>query len=391
MKVLTIAWIALRRLLRDRQGLFFVLLFPIIITVLISFAIFREQNQPLKVGLINQSDGPLASQLEDALKDSEALRVTGFTDRGELEESVRRDSVAGGIVIPKNYDEDLSSVAGAQILFLPSPKAGSPQAVQAQVTSVISGQGTLVRAALFASQTGSGSVEQNIERAARLQPRDAGRISVSSELVGTLDEDTEYAGFNYPSASNMVLFMFITSLTAASQLIEARRQGISRRMLATPTSPTQVILGTALGRFVIALFQGLFIIGVSAVAFGVDWGDPVGAAALVLSFCLVSTGVAILFGSILKTPEQAGLGVPIGIAMGMLGGTMWPLEIVPTGMRAAGHVTPHAWAMDGFISLLRGSPASEVITEVTVLLGFAVILLAISIRMFRRRITQGAG
>ncbi|HEU5470800.1 MAG TPA: hypothetical protein VFV67_09105 [Actinophytocola sp.] len=50
------------------------------------------------------------------------------------------------------------------------------------------------------------------------------------------------------------------------------------------------------------------------------------AAALITVWALVGTGTGILAGTLSRTPEQAGA---IGIAAGMLGGAMWPLEIVP--------------------------------------------------------------
>ncbi|MBW3589799.1 MAG: ABC transporter permease, partial [Actinobacteria bacterium] len=194
-------------------------------------------------------------------------------------------------------------------------------------------------------------------------------------------------GFTYPSASNLVLFVFITSVTASAQLIEARRAGISRRMLSTPTSSLAIMLGTTLGRFTIALFQGLFIFAMGSLVFGVDFGDPIGTLVLIFMFCLVATGTAMLVGAVLRTPEQAGLGVPFGIGLGMLGGCMWPLEIVGPTMRTIGHGTPHAWAMDGFIALLRGHPASAITTELLVLGGFAIGLIFISVPLFRRRLT----
>ena len=68
--------------------------------------------------------------------------------------------------------------------------------------------------------------------------------------------------------------MFITSLAGAAGLIEARRLGVTRRLVATPTTVATVLFGEALGRFALALLQGLIIFGVGWLVFGVDWGHP---------------------------------------------------------------------------------------------------------------------
>lgn len=62
--------------------------------------------------------------------------------------------------------------------------------------------------------------------------------------------------------------------------------------------------GEALGRFAVALTQGLVIMVGSALLFGVGWGDPLGAGVLLL-FCLVGSGAAMLLGSLFRTEGPA--------------------------------------------------------------------------------------
>ncbi len=61
-------------------------------------------------------------------------------------------------------------------------------------------------------------------------------------------------------------------------------------------------------------------------------------------------------------------------------GCLWPLAIVPASLRVIGHLTPHASAMDGFIEVIgnRGS-LGDIVPELVVLLGFAAVLLPLSV------------
>jgi ABC-2 type transport system permease protein len=95
-------------------------------------------------------------------------------------------------------------------------------------------------------------------------------------------------------------------------------------------------------------------------------------------------------GTIARTEEQAGtIGPAVGIALGMLGGCMWPLFIVPPIMQTIGHATPHAWAMDGFIALIaRRAGVADIVGSLLALVVFAALLLTIGAWGVRRTATR---
>ena len=214
-------------------------------------------------------------------------------------------------------------------------------------------------------------------------------IGVRSLVV---DSESGYlpSGFGYSAPTMLVLFVFLSSLTGGAAMIESSRLGIHARMLAAPLRPGAIVAGESASYLGIALLQSLIIVLVGALVFGVDWGDTTAAAALVAVWALVGTGAGMLAGTLFRTTEQAtAIGTTAGIAFGMLGGTMWPLEIVPPAMRAAGHLVPHAWAVDGWVEVLsRGGGIAEIATELAVLAGFAAGLLTLSSLRLRHRLTS---
>jgi len=114
--------------------------------------------------------------------------------------------------------------------------------------------------------------------------------------------------------------------------------------------------------------------------------------ALLVAFALVSTGAALLVATLARTPEQAlSVTPPLGIALGMLGGCMWPLSIVGTPMRLVGHVFPHAWAMDAFVAVIgHHAGAGAIWRQLLVLAGFAAALLVLATARLRRVLLSGA-
>lgn len=119
------------------------------------------------------------------------------------------------------------------------------------------------------------------------------------------DEQAFTFGVDQSAQHNLVLFVFITSLTGGAALIESRRLGTARRMLASPASPATILIGEAAARFAIALGQALIVLAGATLFFGARWGDPLAVTVVVLVFCLVGTGAAMLFGSVLSSTEQA--------------------------------------------------------------------------------------
>jgi ABC-2 type transport system permease protein len=267
---------------------------------------------------------------------------------------------------------------------------GSPAGVRSAISQAVAAQGAELQAAIFTSKPTNTPVETTLTQARRTAELfSATEIGVVAKTVGSGDEE-EYLppGIGYQAPSNLILFVFITSVAGSALLIRSRQLRVTQRMYATPTTSRTIVAGEVLARLAIAGYQAVLIVVAGTLFFGVDFGDPLAATVLVVVFVLVGTSVGMLMGTIFSTPEQAGsIGPMAGIAMGMLGGCMWPLEIVPEPMQRIGHLFPHAWAMDAWIKLIgRGGDLASIATNLLVMLGFVVVLLPLATWRLRRAI-----
>jgi ABC-2 type transport system permease protein len=384
-KALVMTGSVLRRLARDRLALFFIVLLPVVIILIIGLAFGDAGSERLPVGVVDQGAGRLGSELRAELETSPALDPRAYEDEDALRKAVRRGVVAAGVVLPAGYDQALRDGRPAEVTFVVDLTRPAPAPVRSAVAAVVARQAAEVKAAGFAAGQHGVPFDTALARARALAAQGVDQVRVEATSIGGREEALP-DGFNYTAPANLVLFVFITSVAGAAGLIEARRLGVTRRLLATPTTVTTILFGETLGRFAIALVQGMIIFGVGWLLFGVDWGDPPAALLLVVTFALVATGVGMLLGSVLRNAEQAtSIGPPVGIALGMLGGCMWPLAIVPEPMRAFGHLFPQAWAMDGFIALIaRDAGLAGIARELAVLAAFAAVLLALAIWRLRR-------
>jgi ABC-2 type transport system permease protein len=369
------------RTVRDRTAMFFIVLLPVFIILLIGISIGGEMNK-LALGVIDKDGGPLAAELRRELVRQPRLRVVRSSDEEAMRAAVRHAELVAGVVIPAGYSDALRAGQAKPVEFVTDPSGQASVAARAPVAAAVDHQAGTFGAARFAADKAGVPLDATIATAQDLSA--SGGVEV--DVTTTSGARRIPQGFNYTAPSNLVLFVFITSLAAASLIVDARRFGVTRRMLSTPTPPRVILVGQGLSRFALAVFQGLFIVVVGRVVFGVDWGDPVGAGLIVGVFALVSTGAALLMGTVARTPDQAGtMGPAVGIALGMLGGCMWPLFIVPPIMQTIGHATPHAWAMDSFIDLIgRGAGVGDIAGNVAVLAVFAAVLLTLGAWSLRR-------
>lgn len=382
----------LRRLARDRIGLAFIIAVPFLLILLIGLANPGGDGSVARpVGLVAPADasGPTA-RLVAALEADPTLRLTRFGDVDAMTAAVRRRVQAAGIEIPSDLASTLASGGRADVRFYVDPSGVPPLAIRTAVAQAVDEVGAGLRGArVVAERTG-------ISVAAALDALDAvptfGAPEVERETLGAAGR-TLPGGFAYAAPAYLVLFMFINTLVAAWGLPADRASGLTRRTLAAPTTAAAVLVGEWLYRLVVALVQAALIVVVGAMAFGVAWGDPLAVAAIVLAFALASTGASILLGSLARTPEQVtAIAPPLGIALGMLGGCMWPLEIVGPTLRAIGHATPHAWAVGAFTDVVgAGAGLADIAPDLAAIMAFAVVLLGVALAVFARSVKSATG
>lgn len=383
MTVLAIMGNGLRRIARDRTALFFMVLLPVVVILVIGATV--RNNGEIRVGVVPAERTPLAAELVTDLRQTPAVRVTDYADESAARTALRRNELDAVVIVPAGLDATLRAGGTVTLPVLGSAAQSTQQAARSAISGVVARHAARIQAARFATEHLGGTLDQRLGTAARLQG-DVGAITVRSE---TVDATSDYLplGFGYSAPTMLVLFVFINSLAGGAAIIQSRQLGIYERASAAPVRARDIVLGETLCYLAIGLLQSLLIVGVGAGLFGVRWGDPLAAAALIFVWALVGTGTGVLAGTLFRTPEQAGaIGPAIGIAFGMLGGTMWPLEIVPPVMKTIGHLTPQAWAVDGWVELLsRGGGILQIGTQLAVLGAFAVALLTVaSVRLGRR-------
>jgi len=382
-KELAIVGVNLRRLVRDRTGAFFVFVFPFLVILAIGAAFGAGFTPNLGV-VVPAEAGPLGRDLRSRLASSEDVEVRSYADADALRTAVERGEIEGGLEIPARYDERIRAGETVPLTFLARP-SGPGQDLRAIVESAVDDQSVDVRAARFAVSEGTAESFGEGLGLARAAAANAQPIRIEARTAG----GDRIGIYETGAAQELVLFVFLVSLSASAMLIETRRFGVSRRMMASPTSVRTILLGEALGRYAIALVQALLIVLGTVALFRVQWGNLLTTGIVVLLFALTATGAAMLMGSVLHNAQQAGsMGVFLGLILAALGGCMVPLDVFPPLMFRIAHLIPHAWAIEALNdSIATDASPAQVSTELAVLALYAAGLLVIATVLLRRSLT----
>ena len=389
MKSITIAANNLRRFFRDRSNVFFVFIFPMLLILVLGSAF--GGNVEARLGVVATDPGELADDLVARLGEVATVNLVEIGTEGAAIRGVERGELEAALLIPDSYDGSIRSGTPVEVEFL-ARSAQEASSLRSNVESAITQQAIVLRAARFAEDEGLASFADALTTA-ELAEASIGAVTVEVSQLGEAFALDSLGQFDSSAQTQLLLFVFLTSLAGSAALIQTRRLGVAKRMIATPTTVGNVLVGEGIGRFAVALVQGLFIMIGTWLIFGVDWGDPMLAALILVIFCLVGSGAAMLMGALFSNDEQAGgMGVVLGLGLAALGGSMMPLQVfefISPGLYTAAHVTPHAWGLQAFDSIvIDGGGLGDIAVFLVILIGYAVVLYGLAIWRLRTVLTR---
>jgi ABC-2 type transport system permease protein len=176
--------------------------------------------------------------------------------------------------------------------------------------------------------------------------------------LGGFDPRVDY--YSYISVGQATFLIPFVSIASGINVIVDRQYGVMRELLVAPIRRATIPLANALGVLTIALVQ-LGIILVLAVARGADFHTSAAgvgwfvAAAVLLS--LGTYGVAEILALTISSQEGYGpLIAAVGVTPWFLSGALYPLAVLPAGVRSAAYMLPwtHSVALMRY-GLMRGT------------------------------------
>jgi ABC-2 type transport system permease protein len=411
----------LRIFLTQRSNLPGSLLTPAVMTVIIALVTGGAFSGKtiLRLDIIDLDQTQASAQFLDAVRqanpgltlcpvDNIPDDICSLGNANQLAENQALDRVANStslalLEIPAGFGASVDSQKPTTLTFRGSSNYGTSQSALEAVQAALA----QVNAAAVASQTGlsyinthqtqplSGEQAQQIEtelyqHAIKLAQQKTVTLdfslSASNQKPSVGESLQQGLGQSVPGMGTMFVLMTLFGGTAA--LIVERQQWTLQRLAVMPVARSTLLAGKILARFCLGLLQFLVVFIVGAIL-KMNFGkDPLALLLLIILYTLAVTALSFAVGARLKTPAQAsGLGLLLTLTLAPLGGAWWPMDISPRFMQIIGHISPIAWAMDGFTALTyNGAHLVNIMLPLAVLLGMTVIFFLIAIPRFKYQV-----
>jgi ABC-2 type transport system permease protein len=209
------------------------------------------------------------------------------------------------------------------------------------------------------------------------------RYSLRTERVE--DESLTTIQFVTPGLLGWAIAMS-AAFGAAATLQGWRQSKLLRRLQLAPVSTRTVVGARVTVTIGIALVQMAIFLGLGAAAFGLQltgwWWASI--PLLVMgTLCFMSVGL--FAGSVTKTVEGAvNMANFLVLPMAFLGGSFFPLDAAPQWLQSFSSLLPLRWLNEGMLDLLvRGEGPSAMVVPMTLLAGFATVMILLSAKLFR--------
>jgi ABC-2 type transport system permease protein len=203
------------------------------------------------------------------------------------------------------------------------------------------------------------------------------------ELRGT-ESEIKNPAVNFYAPGIVVFGLMILISTAAEIIAGDREKGFLARMFTTPAKPWDFILGYSLPFIPVLIISTLIYLGVG-MTLGLTVVGNLGHAFLIFFLIgLCAIGIGMIVGSLVKSESQAGVSWLFIVPIAMISGTMFTVEYMPSALRSIAGAFPFIHAVDASRAIINGSSFSTIILDLYWLIGWAVVLFAAGILLFRR-------
>jgi ABC-type multidrug transport system permease subunit len=338
--IVELTLVRLREFIREPEAVFWVFVFPILMTCALGLAFRSRSEPPAVVGIVNDVDG---DAIAAALTKSGGVDIKRFAP-AELDRALARSDV------------QLVVMAGSPVTYRFDPTRAESRLARRIVDDAL--------------QRAGGRVDPI---AARDQP---------VEVVGS-----RYVDWLVPGLLGMNIMS--TGLWGIGfSVVTARTRKLLKRLVASPMRKRDYLLGHLFGRLVFLVIEVAVLVGFSRLVFGVPMrGSWLALAVTCLVGGLSFGGIGLLVASRARTVEAvSGLLNLVMLPMWLLSGVFFASSNFPDAMQPAIHLLPLTALNDGLRAvMLDGAGPSGLAGAWAVLAVWGTVTFPAALWLFRWR------
>jgi ABC-2 type transport system permease protein len=334
---------------RDRAGLALTFALPPLVFIVFAsvFSAAASGKLDVKAGFVDQAQSAQSRRLTTALNHQLGGRLTAYPNPAALQDALADGRVDAGLIVAGDLGVDSTP---ATVLINPGRRAAG-EVLTAEVNAVATQTLPDVMAAREIVRLGpllALSKRQLGRLSRRPTPAPAAPFVAQQSLSGGDPMVIYYAG------AVSILFLMFTAMQGAMSLIDERRAGLGLRLGLSAGGVAPLLCGRMLWLTALGVAQALVLFVVGAALYRFPLVQSLGpwlATAVVAA--AASAGLALALAAACPTRDQAQpLSTFVVLILAAVGGSMAPRFLMPSPLQALGWLTPHAWVIAAYQTIL---------------------------------------
>ena len=376
---------ALLQFRHDRRTFAFILVMPLLMILIFGYTFGGDVKDIAIEVVVNDTGIPagispvlpnglfLAQKITDNFN-TDTFFIHTNTNSVNAQHIVHEGKAWSAIIFPANFTENFLTTITTQDMSL-SPK----------IEIYIDGSNPTIAATVIKEITQS--VQLTLKG---LESLNISQIEtpISIEQVYTYGGgDTRFIDYFAPGVICFAIMMVTTMITIIL-FVNERRNGTLQRLLASPASESEIVVGYALAFAVIGVIQSIVVLIAAILLFDISIvGNIFLALIVILLLAFGHQGLGILLSAGAKNELQAIQFVPLILFPSiLLAGLFWPIESIPSYLQPLSYIIPLRYGIDAERSImLRGWGIGEIWIDIVVLVLFALLTLSASVLLLKRK------
>ncbi len=352
-----------RQILKNKQ-IIFLLLFPPTVQLLVFGLALNPDVTGLSLGVVDYSNSASSREFVAALVANDAFDLEAYQPRAaDLAQSVRKGEISTGLVIPPDFERQLKSQETADVqVFIDGVDANTAGIASGYMSQLINQYG---------QRLGQTTV-----------------TPLQTSVIFLYNPGLLSSWFFVPGVIGVVLTL-TGSLVSSSTVIREKDVGTLEQLMMTPAAGWEILTAKIAPLFVLLMGDVLLASAIGRVVFHLPFrGNYFLFLALSGIYVFVCIGIGILLATVSRNQQQVILtSFFFNVPIIQLSGAIAPIESMPAVFRALSFFDPLRHYVTIARSLiLKGVGIEALLPEIAALVGFAVLLLGISISRFRAQL-----
>lgn len=342
-----------------------ILLLPIL-GVFAALAFNSDSKVVTRVGFYDMNNSFLSEDIINEVDKNENFQISILNNENYSQylENRQLDCV---IEIPKNFDEDIINSKETKLGFY---------SVQGQTSTI------WIESFLNFYIDNFAAIARVADSKEEFKEIYEGYKSEKLELVkNNIGDTTKSKGVTKASIGFLLVFMLMASRAVTNYIVTDKRIKTYTRIFTAPISKTQYLLANIAVNFIVFLVQVALIMFLSLFVFNLKFYiGTVDLTILFLAFGFAAIGFGTIIAAYSNSTNQASqLSNILIVPTCMLSGCFWPIELMPEYLQKLANIFPQTWVLKSVDSLQHGSNITDVLSNIAVIVGFAIVLFAISL------------